>query len=214
MMSENPPQKKRLFCNQCKTITKHVLKGYHHKEDNEEQFAHWWEKSDFFFWVCAGCDSAILEEEYTNAAIDQDDGDHIFLVFPKPSLFHLQEKHFTKLPSKLKTIYHETIQAFNEEMQILTSAGLRALIEGICSDKQISGRNLKEKIDNLNTLLPQNIVTNLHSFRFIGNEAVHELEVPDTYDLRLAIEVSEDLLNFLYELDYKSSRLMENRRTT
>jgi hypothetical protein len=214
MTSENRPQKKRLFCNQCKTITNHVLKGSHHKEDNEEQFANWWEESNFFFWICAGCDSAVLEEDYTNAALDQEDEKHELHVFPKPSLFHLQEKHFVKLPPKLKTIYHETIQAFNEELHILTSAGLRALIEGICSDKQISGRNLKERIDHLNTLLPQNIVTNLHSFRFIGNEAVHELEVPNTYDLRLAIEVSEDLLNFLYELNYKSSQLMENRRTS
>ena len=214
MASENYPQKKLLFCNQCKTVTNHVLNGYHHREDNEEQYAGWWEESNFFFWVCAGCDSAVLEEDYTNAALDQEHGKHEFVILPKPSLFHLQEKHFVKLPQKLKTIYHETILAFNEEIHILTAAGLRALIEGICSDKQISGRNLKEKIDNLNTLLPQNIVTNLHSFRFIGNEAVHELEVPSAHDLSLAIEVSEDLLNFLYELDYKSSRLMENRRTS
>lgn len=136
------------------------------------------------------------------------------LLFFQSRVFHLQEKHFIKLPEKLKTIYHEIIHAFNDEIHILTAAGLRALIEGICSDKQINGRNLKERIDNLNTLLPQNIVTNIHSFRFIGNKAVHELEVPSADDLSLAIEVSEDLLNFLYELDYKSSRLMENRRSS
>lgn len=41
----------------------------------------------------------------------------------------------------------------------------------------------------------------------MGNEAVHELGAPERNTLSLAIEVSEDLLNFLYELDYKASRL-------
>ena len=53
----------------------------------------------------------------------------------------------------------------------------------------------------------KNIVTGLHGFRFIGNTALHRLNPPKKDDLRLAIEVSEDILNFLYELDYKASRL-------
>jgi len=201
--SENPPQKKRIFCNQCKTVTNHILKGSHHKEYEEP--SGWWEESNFMFWVCAGCDSAVLEDYYTDVSMMTDE--HISHFFPQPTRLHLQQKYFIKLPSKLKRIYRETIQAFNSEIYILAAAGLRALIEGICSDKQISGKNLEEKINRMNTLLPQNIVTNLHSFRFIGNEAVHELAVPESEDLRLAIGVSEDLLNFLYELDYKSSRL-------
>jgi len=202
MSPDNLPQKKRIFCNQCKVITNHISEGSHHKENSEE--SGWWEETDFIFWVCAGCDSAVLEARYTDVSIM---GEYESSFFPKPSINHLREKFFIKLPPKLKRIYRETIQAFNDEIYILAAAGLRALIEGICSDKQIKGKNLEEKINRMNTLLPQNIVTNLHGFRFIGNEAVHELAVPEMGDLRLAIGVSEDLLNFLYELDYKSSQL-------
>jgi hypothetical protein len=60
---------------------------------------------------------------------------------------------------------------------------------------------------------PQNIVTNLHTFRFMGNIAVHELTPPKRQDLLLAIEISEDLLNFLYELDYKAVRLSLSRQS-
>lgn len=206
MTLDNSPKTKRIFCNYCKVITNHVLHGSHHREEDDEIYEGWWDKSDYRFWVCAGCDSAVLEERYTDISMAMTD-EYEYRFFPKPRFNHVHEKYFIKLPAKLKKIYRETIQAFNEEMYILTAAGLRALIEGICSDKQIKGKNLEEKINRMNSLLPQNIVTNLHSFRFIGNEAVHELETPEARDLRLAIGVSEDLLNFLYELDYKSSQL-------
>jgi len=207
MASDNSPQTKRIFCNYCKVITNHILLGSHHREEDDEIYAGWWEKSDYKFWVCAGCDSAVLEEKYMDVSMTMADDEYEYRFFPKPKINHIHGKYFIKLPAKLKRIYQETIQAFNDELYILAAAGLRALIEGICSDKQIKGRNLEEKINRMNTLLPQNIVTNLHSFRFVGNDAVHELETPEASDLRLAIGVSEDLLNFLYELDYKSSRL-------
>lgn len=152
----------------------------------------------------------MLEERYTDISLSIAE-EYEYRFFPKPKINHVHEKYFIKLPVKLKKIYRETLQAFNEELYLLTAVGLRALIEGICSDKQIKGKNLEEKINRMNSLLPQNIVTNLHSFRFIGNDAVHELEPPDASDLRLAIGVSEDLLNFLYELDYKSSKLAQTK---
>jgi hypothetical protein len=205
--SENPQQRKRIFCNHCKGITNHILEGSHHKETPEDEYG-WWDESDFMLWICAGCDSAVLEERYTDVSLANE---YQSRFFPKPTSRDLHQKYFRKLPPKLRKIYLETIQAFNNELHILAAGGLRALLEGICSDKGIRGRNLEEKIDRMNTLLPQNIVTNLHSFRFIGNEALHELATPEAEDLRLAIEVSEDLLNFLYELDYKSSRLPKGK---
>jgi len=47
----------------------------------------------------------------------------------------------------------------------------------------------------------------LHGLRFIGNDAVHELEAPNDRTLQVALDVVEDILNFLYALDYKASML-------
>lgn len=207
MLPDNFPQNQRIFCNQCKTPTNHVLKGSHLKED--EKPSGYWRETYFLLWVCAGCDSAVLEERFTDANIGYE---YLSDFFPNPNLYQLVEKRFAKLPSKLIAIYRETIRAFNNELYILTAAGLRALIEGICSDKQINGRNLEEKINRMNSILPQNIVSNLHGFRFMGNDAVHELEIPEIEDLKLALEVSEDLLNFLYELDYKVAQLPKTKK--
>ncbi|MFQ5894396.1 MAG: DUF4145 domain-containing protein [Nitrospinota bacterium] len=119
----------------------------------------------------------------------------------------MTSKRFKALPEKLFSIYREIIHAYNGSLNVLCAAGARALLEGICEDKGISGKNIEEKVEGLKRLLPANIVDDLHGFRFIGNRALHELEAPSREDLGLAIEIIEDLLNFIYELDYKASRL-------
>lgn len=135
------------------------------------------------------------------------------VYFPERSQYDLAPKPYTKLTPKLAALYSEAITCYNREALILCAAGLRALLEGICQDKKIKGRNLKVKIEGLKTLLPnKNIIRNLHHFRFMGNEAVHELAAPKRTELALAISVIEDLLNFIYELDYKASQLREMRR--
>jgi Domain of unknown function (DUF4145) len=131
------------------------------------------------------------------------------IFYPKPSGSIRAEKHFVKLPAKLKAIYHEVICARNEGLGILCATGLRSLLEGVCSDKGIGGNNLEVKIDSMKTFLPENIVKNLHAFRFAGNEAVHELEAPPDYELGSALDVIEDVLDFLYSLDYKASTLAQ-----
>jgi hypothetical protein len=95
---------------------------------------------------------------------------------------------------------------YSEEFQFVFGAVFAfELLEGVCDDKRAKGRNLRDKIDSLQRLLPnKNIIRNLHHFRFTGNQAVHQLEA--------LIEVMEDLLNFLYELDYKASRLRKSSR--
>ena len=56
----------------------------------------------------------------------------------------------------------------------------------------------------MKALLPENIVRNLHGFRFMGNRAAHELEAPFSGELQVAIDLIEDILNYLYDLDYKA----------
>jgi hypothetical protein len=155
--------------------------------------------------ACAGCDDVTLEK--TSSVVL--DGEELTDVefYPERRKTHHRAKLYRNLPLRLSRIYAETISAHNNELHILTAAGLRALLEGICYYKGIKGNNLSEKIDALGTYLPKNIVESLHTFRFLGNLALHQLEQPKKDDLSLAIEVIEDLLNYFYELKYKASRL-------
>ena len=90
---------------------------------------------------------------------------------------------------------------------------MRSLLEAICADLKIQGATLEVKVTGLESFLPKNIVENLHSFRFIGNKAMHELESPSRDDLHLAIEIVEDLPNFLYERDDKAGQLAKIHAT-
>jgi hypothetical protein len=202
----------RIYCNSCKKLTHHTLAfshSYDHRSGEESLNMY----GQFRLWFCAGCDNCTMEDYYTTDYMFSQDGDGEFsqeyasTYHPKPAVGFRADKQFHKLPPKLKTLYDEVIRAHNDKLDLLCSVGLRGLLEGICADKNISGSDLETKIDRMTTVLPADIVKNLHSFRFIGNDAVHRLEAPNEFELGLALDVIEDILNFLYALDYKVSLL-------
>lgn len=205
------PERKKVYCNTCKNETNHELKAEHivpyHEEDHGQ--ISYWEKNIYRFWICAGCEQGTLEKSFTMSGYVNANHDQIYdsTFYPERKHQHVIKKWFRQLPNTLDALYKESVEAYNNKLYILCAAGLRALIEGICVDKGLSGRNLKMKIDSLTSILPENIVKNLHGFRFMGNDALHDLTPPQKDDLSLAIEVSEDLMNFIYELDYKTSQL-------
>ncbi len=216
--SENKPMKKYIFCNRCRDETNHILKAEHYRDYpnyNPDGSLGFVERLGYRFWVCAGCDKGTLGEFYTFDVTNDDDAliaDEEY--FPGRTILHVEEKNFKQLPKKLTIIYRETLRAYNNSLSILCALGLRALIEGICADKGITDNNLKTRINKMESIpLPQNIVSNLHSLRFIGNEAAHELAAPTMGELKLAIEICEDLLNYLYELDYKAYQLTSSRQS-
>ena len=199
---------KKIHCNTCKVDTHHQLKAKHRGTHVDEYGI----SEDLFsrFWICRGCDTATLETIYIHMTMS--DGEKLCEFSPKREFSdsHLTPKHFFKLNKKLEQIYKEIIQSFNNDAGILCTIGLRALLEGICADKGVKvERNLRASIDGLKEYLPLNIVKNLRGFGFMGNKAAHELDSPERYELLLAIDIVEDLLNFLYELEYKSQDLLE-----
>lgn len=209
--SSKEPTKKHIFCNNCKNDTNHMCVAEHYRDyenNNPDGSIGFVERLGYRLWICAGCERGTMEEFYIFNLTQKEPSsipeEH---YFPERSRLHVKDKNFKQLPDKLTTIYRETLHAFNNKLVVLCAMGIRGLLEGICANKNITGRNLKKRIENLASILPQNIVNNLHGIRFIGNEAAHELSAPNINELRLAIEICEDLLNFLYELDYKASRL-------
>jgi hypothetical protein len=200
---------KRIYCNTCKGQTNHELKSTQERKSSDVDFekdplneAGQYEEWTYLFWICRGCETASLQEDhvvYVNG-VEQ----YVTVFYPRRERNSLATKTFLQLNEKLTDIYEEVIKCFNDEAWILCAVGLRALLEGICADKNIAGRSLFDKIQGLDKHLPSNIVESLHSFRFIGNDAAHELQAPLQKDLQVAIEVMQDLLNFLYELDYKA----------
>lgn len=214
---ETAHMSKHIFCNKCGNETNHICKGEHYRDFpnvNQDGSLAFMERLGYRFWVCAGCERGTLEEYYifdltddeSRAAVDEH-------YLPERTLLHVRAKEFKQLPKKLTSVYLETLRAYNNDLPILCAIGIRALLEGICADKSIAGTSLETRVGNMVSILPESIVSNLHSIRFIGNEAAHELASPATADLRVAIEICEDLLNYLYELDYKAHHLSISRKS-
>ena len=176
-----------IYCNTCKVETHHELKATHtrayelvHSKDEEDEYTGFEEVRGFRFWICLGCDTATLEVVRTNTGmLDPKARDNVWKslgFYPERERRHWPAKQFLHLDEKLARIHQETIESFNKDLRILCAVGLRALLEGICADKGVAGGSLQKKIDGLKDHLPSNIVESLHGFRFMGNEAAHELQ--------------------------------------
>ena len=220
-MTETPTskvKKKYIFCNNCRCETEHACEGEHYRDYPnyvDRRMIGFVERQGYRLWICSGCKTGSLEEYYVFDVTSDDYKDESMwdvTYHPARNEFQIKSKKFNQLKDKLTNIYRETLGAYNNNLSVLCALGIRSLLEGICADKKIAGKNLEQKIDNMVKILPQNIVSNLHSIRFIGNEAAHELSAPSREELRLAIELCEDLLNFIYELNYKAQTLTASRK--
>lgn len=207
-MAAIPNTIRKIFWNSCGQRTSHDCRGNHERtwdrsDDDEAEIDY--ARAQWSIWACRGC------EEVTFSAIwntsDNPEPEETF--YPKRAKNLAEGKMYWSIPLKIDPLYREVIDTFNHDSFILCAAGLRALLEAVCVDKNVATRKatLATRIDGLKSFVPETIVKNLHGFRFLGNRALHELERPTRKDLALALEVIEDILNIAYELDYKSANL-------
>ena len=222
-----------LLCGICETETTHiVLKSINHSYGNEAVDG----KTEFQIVQCQGCkcpsfrDEGVFSEDW-----DPKNGPIVTVhLYPERSFQMLSLKQFNEVPQNLEQIYEEIIACYNRSNKILCAAGLRAIIEGICSVKGIKKGHVKYKdkdgkiqqkqdkglwgkISGLaeNEILTKKHADFLNTFRFLGNDALHKLSAPTKEALRIAIEIVEHILENIFELEEKVERLkrkMEKRR--
>jgi hypothetical protein len=152
------------------------------------------------------------------------------MLFPVRSKDKLAAKDFFNAPPNLRRIYRETIDSFNAECYTICAGGLRAIVEGICAangvtngpvEKEIKGkieiRQSKQLDGKISGLREKDILTKkkaelLHSHRYLGNDALHQLQMPSVDELRLGIEILEHVLIELYEIQDKAKEMEWRRR--
>ena len=118
------------------------------------------------------------------------------------------------LPHGVYKIYEETHGALCADLTVMVGFGIRAIVEAVCIDKNMSGKNLQEKIYSLvdQGLITQAGSTILHSLRFMGNAAVHEMKSHSKKELNAAFDVVEYLLQGVYILPKQAENLPSNDR--
>lgn len=201
-LSEVGQETKRIPCKLCNSATNHILRArYSWLRQMEGESGNVIGTCDHMnsIWMCAGCDTVTFEWQMVYDDGTEGDGGCV------STMDSVECKPFRNLNPDLTRLYEEVVTCFDRDCLLLCTIGLRALIEGVCKDKGVAGRDLKDRIDGLIKFVPSlNIIEALHAFRFAGNTAVHDLEALTRDDARASIEVMEDLLTFLYDLDYKA----------
>jgi len=155
---------------------------------------------------CRGCDQVSFLKTYhdyesTYPTGYDDDYEHVrSYTNYYPDASEVLNKYKRLLPQNLYTIYSETKVAFTQNLDIFTAIGIRSIIECICKDKKVTGRDLEKKISNLKNLgdISKRDVDLLHSLRFLGNDAVHELIKPERNDIKVAFNIIEHLIQAIY----------------
>jgi len=205
---------KRNYCLRCEFETNHNLLFKEMINGDNEDYLY---QIKYMVVQCAGCNKISFREEFIDIESAYQDEynnwtpDITIDTYPNKINIKSNIENVYSLPKKIKIVYNESIKAFNNNCYLLTGVGFRAVIEAICIDKKVAGRNLEKKINNLikQKLITEKEANRLHSIRFLGNDSVHDMSVPKKEKLMLVLYIIEHLLNNLYLIDYKSQDHLE-----
>lgn len=231
------------YCLRCKAKTMHkvmssfdidgseecIYESGDFSEDSIEYTIDW--SHNYQIIKCLGCNVITFKHLIwcSENTSEDDDGTSIYL-YPERFENDITTRNYTDLPFSIERIYKETIKCFNNGNHILCAAGLRAIIDGICSSKNIKDgpvkkissdgtektiirKDLQAKIEGLHAkgLLTMDNANILHEHRFLGNKAIHELEQPTAEELKIAIEIIESTLYNIYDFPSKAAKLRAKR---
>ena len=211
----------RTYCNKCRQDMNHqVLMDYcesgtvilnsdydfiHGKVDYTADF-----RNDYQIIRCSGC-STISYRNYNYFSEYRDVNNNGTWEERFPVIKRRMEKKYKYLPSTFTRIYNEVIMAYNNDSFLLCAAGIRAVLEGICKDKGItdSKLNLFNKIIKMceQGFVSKQHESTLHKLRFLGNEALHELQEPTQEEIDAALDIIEHIIESLYEIVGKAEIL-------
>ncbi|MHB1025127.1 MAG: DUF4145 domain-containing protein [Desulfobacteria bacterium] len=192
----------KVMCKDCANITNHEVIYSHNTSGDYDEVISWWQNYQII--KCKGCDTVSFRTIYADEAdIDPETGKYQETehLYPDPK----ERKPITghdKFPVITKYIYIETIKAISNGLLIVSALGLRTIVESICIDQKVSGRDLKMKIDQLAQIgiIASRQAEFFHTQRYLGNVAAHEIKRPDPEELVSALDIVETMLKTIYIL--------------
>ena len=199
------------YCRRCNRTTWHSIEGLHQFTTDPEEYNCMIEHSIVKCKGCEGVTFRLTEYDYEQVYPTEDNEWEVPISidnYPKANVCTI-ETHY--LPQVVRKIYSETCNAYKEGAKTLAGIGFRATIEAICNDQDIKGKELSNRINNLalKGLISQKDSTRLHSIRFLGNDAAHDIKTPNSRSLDAALIIVEHLLTTVYILDKETKGNLE-----
>ncbi len=199
---ENSSKKIKCFCPRCQNTTNHSV--LFSKEETGDDI-YWWQ-SKYSVVECMGCEGIQFHKE------DIDESDFEWNEYgpseiqPRVSTYPHKKNIVNpisdtwRLPSSIKNLYVQTIDCLNRSYLQLAAAGFRAIIEAICKESGVGGKNLETMINNL---AKAHIITDkdrdhLHAIRFMGNDSIHNVKVYREPEVSIVAHVVNAIVTSLY----------------
>jgi hypothetical protein len=206
----------KYFCRNCQGLRNYqVLHEVKKTGSDEDNYFQWVE--NYCIIECLGCNTISFLKIYgdTEMVAQNEQGEYDYFynnnIYPYYLEIGNELNHSHYIPISIRAIYEETISAFKAGSFILTAGGLRAIIEAICNHLNIKQENLADRIDLLHKqgYLTLSESKRLHSIRFLGNDALHEIEKPPKESLYILLEIVNHLLSNLFINDEKLKGKMD-----
>lgn len=215
--NQNKEENRKIFCRICKQATNHKVLFKVQKKDSWDNEDGMWTVSTFYTLQCQGCEAVCLLEEYVfSEDYNPQTGelDVVTTIYPSPHETKTPIEDYYYIPKIVARIYKECVIAFNKKLPILTSIGMRAVIEAICKDKEVVAGGLEKKIDALAKmgLMTEQEAELLHLNRYMGNASAHELQEPLEEELNTGLDIIETTLRNAYILSEKA-QILRNKYT-
>lgn len=216
-----PTPELRIPCNSCTNRTRHEVLQQFEEPKPTGEIINWQ------IVRCAGCDSISFYKEHL---IEGESDFEVIEAYVYPVRQYLRPREFVQAPANIELLYQETIEMYNRDLFRFCAAGLRMLVEAICTDRDISDGPQRDystgelvpnrrcsklhcKIEGLAEKghLTENSASVLHEHRYLGNEALHELAIPARETLKVAIGIIEHVMEGLYTIQARGDGLRQIR---
>lgn len=119
----------------------------------------------------------------------------------------------SNIPLAVTMSFQEALTCHSEECYIACAIMVRRTLEEVCTDKNATGSNLKDRIASLKSrvVLPLELFSAMDELRLLGNDAAH-IEAKSYDDVgkdetEVAIALTKEILKAVYQLDELVRRL-------
>lgn len=119
----------------------------------------------------------------------------------------------SNIPENIKTTFEEALVCHSANCFVASAIMVRRTLEEICEEKSAKGKNLKDKIQDLQTkvVLPHELLDAMDELRILGNDAAHieakEFDSISNNELEVAIEVTKEIMKGVYQYASLLNRL-------
>ena len=194
----------KVQCPDCSRSTNHfIMHDVRNSGHDHESDVHW--EQVYQMIKCQGCDRISFRETWSSSDdFDPYTGEAEVTqrLYPEREAGRSPMPGSEYFPARTRRVYQEVLKAMNTGSPILAAIGLRAIVESVCSEQNVTGSNLEKRIDKLADMgvLARTQAEFLHGHRFMGNTAAHEITAPKPQELVAALDIAETLLKTIYVL--------------